>query len=207
MIIPRKRIEDKKKFAISLHSIKYIHFRDLYPTIDRTNYQTCTKVDFKAIEKNSEHKNIQETWGRLKASLTINNEYKSKTGSQYFIDDDDNVYRLSNHWGAVASCEWTREGKGQLAMSIFETGDWEIGVANLKDFQIFRRSVDRRIDAVLNPEWLNQIKVLVPLRDKLLEMKKLPEFQELSDKRKKLIGESFGFFNSELKLYTESVTK
>ncbi len=110
MIIRKEHIENQRKLVENLEGMKYIHFRDLYPNIDSTNFQICTKVDFKAIEDTYE--NIRETWGRLKHESTVTYEFTSKTGSQYFMDDKDNVYRLSNHWGAVASCEWTREGKG-----------------------------------------------------------------------------------------------
>lgn len=194
MIIPREHIENQRKFVENLEDMKYIHFRDLYPNIDSTNFQTCTKVDFKAIEQNPEHKNIRETWGRLKHENMGTYEFTSKTGSQYFMDNNDNVYRFSNHWGAVASCEWTREGKGQLAMSIFENGDWEIGVANLKDFQIFRRKDDRRRDIIVNPQWINQMKELIPVREELLTLKNSPEFKELPCEDKKFIGENYGFF-------------
>jgi len=192
MEIPRQYIESQRKFVENLEDIKYIHFRDLYPNIDSTNFQICTKVNFKAIENT--HKNIRETWGRLKHNSTITYEFTSKTGSQYFIDDKNNIYRLSDHWGATASCEWTLEGKGQLAMSIFEKGEWEIGIANLKDFEIFRRKDDRRRDIIVNPQWINQIKTLIPVKEKLQTLMVNPEFKELSDKNKKFIGENFGFF-------------
>jgi len=199
MKIPRENIESQRNFVSELDGIKYIHYRELHKEIDSTNFQICTKVDFKAIEKNPEHKNIHETWGRLQNDCVVTYFHKSKSGSRYFIDDQENVYRFSDHWGAVASCEWTREGKGQLAMSVFESGDWEIGVANLKDFQIFRRNVDRNADILINPQWINQIIVITPLRDELQELKKQPEFKDLPVEDKKLIGESFGFFNKTLK--------
>lgn len=198
MEIPREHIESRRKFVENLENIRYIHFRDLYPNIDSSNFQTCTKVDFKAIEDT--YGNIRETWGRLKHGCKITYEFTSKTGSQYFLDDKDNVYRLSNHWGAVATCEWTREGKGQLAMSIFETGDWEIGVANLKDFQIFRRKDDRRKDIIVNPQWINQMKELIPISEELTAIKNSPEFRELPNEDKKFIGENFGYFRGIIKL-------
>jgi hypothetical protein len=199
MKIPRQHIESQKSFVEKLESTKFIHYRDLYKNIDRSNFQVCTKVDFKAIEMKPEHKSIHETWGRLKHESVLTYEHTSKTGSQYFIDDNDNVYRFSNHWGAVASCEWTREGKGQLMMSIFESGDWEIGVANLKDFKIFRRKNDRRVDVILNPEWINQMKKVIPTRKKLATLKGSPDFLNLPVEDKKFIGENYGFFNSRFK--------
>lgn len=205
MRIPRKRIEAQRKFIYELHEIKHIHYRDLYHHIDSTNFQTCTKVDFKAIEQDPCHENIHETWGRLMHAKKGEYYFKSKTKSEYFIDDHDNVYRFSDHWGAVASCEWTREGKGQLAMSIFEKGDWEIGVANLKDFEVFRRSVDRRVDKVLNPEWITEMKTVVPMGKKLEALKTDPKFKSRCDKDKMFIGQNYGFFRKELSLLDKAL--
>jgi hypothetical protein len=197
MKIPRKYIETQRKFVERLEKHKLIHYRDLYTNIDAGNFQICTKVDFKAVPDT--YNNIRETWGRLINKHQPAYFYKSKTGSQYFIDNEDNVYRFSDHWGAVASCEWTREGKGQLMMSIFETGDWEIGVANLKDFKIFRRKDDRRVDMLINPAWVSEMKKALPVRKKLLSLKNSPEFKNLETDDKKFIGENYGFFNSRLK--------
>ena len=193
MEIPRELIRSQRNDIMKLNAIKFIHYRDLHKNIDTTNFQICTKVDFKAIVK--AHENIRETWRRYKYISNITYEFTSKTGSKYFIDDQNNVYRLSNHWGAVASCEWTREGEGQLMMSVFESGDWEIGVANLKDFKIFRRSVDRRVDMILNPKWIEKMKSFILMKNKLAELKSYSEFQNLPNEDKKFIGENFGFFH------------
>ena len=198
MRIPRKHITSQREVLQRLFSIKYIHYRDRYKNIDSTNFQICTKVDFKAIEQDAAHENIRETWGRLKHENIVTYEFTSRSKSQYFIDDNENVYRLSNHWGAVASCEWTREGEGQLAMSVFDSGDWEIGVANLKDFVIFRRQFDRRRDMVLNPEWVEKIKKLIPTSEKLTELKFSPDFKDRPAKDKQFIGENYGMFKKEL---------
>ena len=191
MEIPREHISCQRNLVMKLNAAKFMHYRDLHKEIDTTNFQICTKVDFKAIKQ--VHDDIRETWGRLKNDYDVVYEFTSKTGSQYFIDNEDNVYRLSNHWGAVASCKWTREGLGQLMMSVFESGAWEIGVANLKDFQIFRRSVDRRVDKILNPKWVEKMKTIIPTRETLTTLKSNPEFLNLPVEDKKFIGENYGF--------------
>ena len=198
MEIPKEYIRGQKNLVMKLNGGKFIHYRDLYKNIDTTNFQICTKVDFKAIEQNTIHDTIHETWGKLKHNCVMNYEFTSKTGSQYFIDKEDNVYRFSNHWGAVASCEWTREGEGQLMMSVFESGAWEIGVANLRDFQIFRRKDDRKVDIILNPKWIEKMKTIIPTRTKLMALKCNPEFKNLPVEDKKFIGENYGFFHKRL---------
>jgi hypothetical protein len=197
MKIPRKHIESQRKFVSTLEDIEYIHYRDLHKNIDTSNFQICTKVDFKAVGK--AHENILETFGRLNNENTVVYEFKSKSGSQYFINDKGDVYRLSNHWGAVASCEWTREGQGELRMSIFIDGDWEIGVANLKDFKIFRRKDDRRVDIILNPLWVKKMKTIIPTRKKLAALKCSPDFKDLPAEDKKYIGENYGYFTAIIK--------
>jgi len=189
----RDYIETQRLFVEKLNQTKYVHYRDLNKDIDRTNFQNCTKVDFKAVENTCD--DIMETWDRLMDEKCDDYYFKSKTGSEYFIDSYDNVYRFSNHWGAVATCEWTREGEGQLMMSVFETGDWEIGIANLDDFKVFRRSVDRKKDMLLNPDWISQMAPIVgvgQLVHKLL--KNNPEFDGLPNDFKMFLGKSYGFF-------------
>ena len=205
MRIPRKRIEAQRKFIYDLQQIKHVHYRDLNTGIDSTNFQICTKVDFKAVKKKRGHKDIRETWGRLMDKNPHTYYFKSKSRSEYFIDDKDNVYRFSDHWGAIASCEWTRDGQGQLAMSIFEKGDWEIGVVNLKDFEVFRRTVDRRVDKVINPEWITQIQTIRPMKEKLEALKTDPKFKSRCDKDKMLIGQNYGFFRNELTLLDKAI--
>lgn len=203
MRIPRKKILEQKELLRQVNEFKMIHYRELILDINRSNFHLCTKVDFKAIEKKSEHKDIHETWGRLKSDTPHTyfhktNKKGSKSKSQYIIDDDDNVYRFSDHWGAVATCEWTREGEGQLMMSVFETGDWEIGVAKLSDFKVFRRKDDRRKDYLINPEWIEQMEQFISTSKLLTEMKNSEEFKTMSNDRKKFIGENFGFFKKNI---------
>jgi len=199
MDIPTREIEEKKQLLQELEEIRYIHYRDLYTVIDGSNYQFCTKVDFKEIKPT--HKNILESWGRLKHSFgsDITFEHKSKSGSEYFVTPNGDVYRLSNHWGAVATCEWTLDGNGELRMSVMVSGELQIGVANLKDFQIFRRKDDRRRDILVNPEWIEKIKVILPLAQTLHNMIHSEDFKLLSGEEKNIIGTSFGKFGGILK--------
>jgi hypothetical protein len=201
MRIPRKHITSQREVLQRLFKIKYIHYREHHTFIDSTNFQKSTKVDFKEIVVPGE--DVFETWGRLKAENTLTYAYASKTKSQYIMDDNRNLYRLSNHWGAVASCEWTLEGRGQLMMSIFEQGDFEVGVANLKAFKIFRRSVDRKQDKILNPEWVERIKAMIPTSEKLSELKYSPDFKDRPAKDKQFIGENYGVFKKELSFLKE----
>jgi hypothetical protein len=199
MDIPRNEIQQMKDYLKEIESIKYIHYRDLYPEINIDNYQTCTKVDFKEIK--SECENIHEGWGRLKYSLSddIIYSYKSKSGSKYFSTKNGNMYRLSDHWGAIASCEWTLDGTGELRMSVMTDGPLQIGVANLKDFRAFRRHDDRRRDILVNPEWKEKVKIIEPLMEILGIIKNSEEFKILPGNDKQFIGATHGKFRYMLK--------
>jgi len=198
MNIPRKHINETVNFIKSLESLQYVHYRDLYKTIDHTNFQIATKIDYKRVPIDA-GKNVHWQFNLIKDSNTIIYEYTSKMGSKYIITDTGDVYRLANHWGAVASCQWTLEGEGCLIPSVFITGEWELGTANLKDFVIFRCNHERRRDKVLNPDWINQIVKVEPLKKKLHTMLSKPEFKELPVEDKKLIGKSYGKLRDALK--------
>jgi hypothetical protein len=176
-----------------------VHYRDLYTNIDKTNYQTSTKADFKRV-KIPTGKDVHSYFSMISQQHNIISRYRSKTGSKYAIDEDGNVYRASNHWGAVASCQWTLEGEGQLCMSIFETGDWELGVANLRDFEVFRRAQEKRADFLLNPKWVEGIKAIIPTKEKLEAIKFSQQFEQLSPNDKELVGRNWGKFTAELKM-------
>jgi hypothetical protein len=84
-------------------------------------------------------------------------------------------------------------------MSLMISGAWELGVSNLRDFSVYRRLQEKRRDFILNPEWLNQIKTLIPMKDELKAMKSNPEFNQLSDIDKNLIGSTLGRLIGEIK--------
>jgi len=190
MRIPRKRIQKAHNLISKLKSIKYVHFRDVYKEIDHTNFQTGTKTDFKKIPIIH---NAHCTWDKLSKEFadSIILKYKSKTNSKYFILKNGDVYRLSNHWGAVSSCEWTLDGKGELRCSVFVTGEWEIGVSNLKHFSTFRRNQVRRCDIIINPEWEKQMIPVILIKDELYKLKTKYIFDFIPVEDKKLIGKSY----------------
>lgn len=186
-----KKILEMNEYLEKIQDTQYVHYRDLNKVIDTTNFQTSTKADFKRVKIDTD-KNAHWQFNIIKEQPNIIYNFTSKTGSQYLIDTDNNLYRLSNHWGAVASCQWTLEGKGELRMSVFVCGEWKLGVANLKDFGIFRRKQEKRADFVQNPDWLNQVMVLTPMKEKLDKMRMSSKFKKLSDEDKELVGKSYG---------------
>jgi len=198
MEIPRKDIDAVRNYLKKIEKSKYCHYRDVYTDIDDKNFQLSTKVDFKRVSIDA-NKNPHWQFDLIKASKEIIYENKSKTSSQYLIDTDGNVYRLSDHWGAIASCQWTLEGEGCLIASVFITGAWELGVANLSEFKIFRRKQERRRDIILNPKWVKNVKKIEVLKKKIKTLMCNPEFKTLSDDDKQYLRLHYGMFSKELK--------
>ncbi len=198
MDIPRKEIKDGIALISSVP--KFVHYRDIHPEITEDNYQTCTKVDFEPIEMS--HDNVMETWGRLKYALAsdITSEYEShaQSGSKYFTTKAGFVFRLSDHWGIVKTCIWTRAGEGNFIASERLSGPTEIGRAHLSEFEIYRMKTDWKKDLILNPEWIDKMLTLVDLTNHLIELKKEPEFKNLPVEDKKLIGYNGGMFTKHL---------
>jgi hypothetical protein len=191
MNIPREEIQKMNEYIEKINNGKFIHYRDLNKIIDTTNFQISTKTDFKKVKIDAD-KNAHWQFNLIEKQPNITYRFISKTGSKYLIDANNNFYRLSDHWGAVRSCLWTLEGEGELRMSVFINGEWELGVANLKDFQIFRRKQEKRADFVQNPNWINQVMVLSPLKEKLHKLRVSRTFNKRSAEEKELIGKNYG---------------
>jgi len=187
MEIPRKKIQEVDAFVRNLQRIKFVHYRDCYSHINTTNFQISTKADFKEVGID-EDKNVHWQFNIIAEQPNIIYNFTSKTGSKYLIDTDNNLYRLSNHWGAIASCVWTLEGRGELCMSLMVCGAWELGVANLKDFTVHRRKQEKKRDFILNPFWIQQIKLVDATRKELCILRACPEFNEFANEDKYLIG-------------------
>ena len=194
MDIPREEIKKAIKLISSVP--KFVHYRDIHPEINETNYQTCTKVDFEPIEM--PHDNVMETWGRLKDKFKdqITSEYEShaKSGSKYFTTKGGFVYRLSDHWGVVKTCIWTRDGKGNMIASLHLNGPIEIGRAHLSDFRVHRMKHHWKRDLILNPEWIERVTTIAELTNRLSILKQSPDFKDLPVEDKKLIGYNCGMF-------------
>lgn len=198
MDIPREEIKKANQLVSSVP--KFVHYRDIHPEINKDNYQTCTRVDYHPIENTC--KNIIEMWGRLKAihkdKITSEHESHPKSGSKYFTTEDGYVYRMSNHWGIVKTCIWTRAGEGNFIASLHLSGPVEIGRVHLSEFEVYRMKDDRKKDLIINPKWIERVMTLVDLANHLLEIKHSPEFKNLSIEDKKLVGYHAGMFSKHL---------
>ena len=199
MDIPRKKIIETRDWVNDLSKIKYVHIRDIDPEITEENYQICTKVDFEPVE--NKYEDIYELWGRLKEhyknDITTEHNSKGHSKSRYFCTSDGVVYRLSDHWGIVKSCVWTRGGKGNMIPSLMLSGETEIGRAQLSNFKL-HRFVDQNRHIVINPTCEAQMLTIVDFTNHLLKLKQDPEFKTLPSVDKEIIGRWGGKFKKQL---------
>jgi hypothetical protein len=94
--------------------------------------------------------NAEQDWNALVTKHGV--FYKSESGSEYVVDGDI-VYRMSNHWGHVGSCDWALEDPKQVSGELATTGNpmllishritdkrvMAIGMARLEDFKLAKR--------------------------------------------------------------------
>ena len=95
--------------------IRYLPYREVFPNPTLEDYYIHTATEFKNIgavfsDKVSvdevRRKNM-ETWERMKSSGKYEFHESPKSHSEYLIDrESGDIYRYSDHWGDVASCEW-----------------------------------------------------------------------------------------------------
>lgn len=101
---------------------------DLYeiaPKVTTHDYYLGTKAGFKLV-KSAE--NVWDAWEKLKQQDGFRYEHSPKSDSEYLVNDKTGeIYRISDHWGWVASCRWSIDDQAPSGFNI--------GKANIKDFE------------------------------------------------------------------------
>ena len=98
---------------------------DIAPKVTTHDYYLGTKADFKLV-KSAE--NVRDAWEKLKQQDGFRYEHSPKSDSEYLVNDKTGeIYRISDHWGWVASCRWSIDDQAPSGFSI--------GKANIKDFE------------------------------------------------------------------------
>lgn len=94
------------------------------------NYFKGTRTDFKSVKTDD----VERTWEQMKNSGKYEWHKSPYSNSEYLIDTaTGDVYRKADHWGNVASCTWTLDGKAIRANYI--EPNTAIGKANISDFR------------------------------------------------------------------------
>lgn len=106
---------------------------DLYeiaPKVTTHDYYLGTKADFKLV-KSAE--NVRDAWEKLKQQDGFRYVHSPKSDSEYLVNDETGeIYRMSDHWGWVASCRWSIDDQAPSGFNI--------GKANIKDFERIKGS-------------------------------------------------------------------
>ena len=98
---------------------------DIAPKVTTHDYYLGTKAGFKLV-KSAE--NVWDAWEKLKQQDGFRYEHSPKSDSEYLVNDKTGeIYRISDHWGWVASCRWSIDDQAPSGFSI--------GKANIKDFE------------------------------------------------------------------------
>ena len=110
--------------TVDLYSGNTISYRAVKKDVDFSDYYDATSAEFQNISKEG---NASSLWSSLKQENDLHWVHSPSSDSEYLLDyKNQKVYRYSDHWGKVGSCEW--------ALNDITTG-WNVGVSFLKDFK------------------------------------------------------------------------
>jgi hypothetical protein len=70
---------------------------------------------------------VEVRWKNLKSNADLEHTFSPKSSSEYLVDKKNNkVYRMADHWGRCASCNWGVD---------FKNKNYGIGESNFDDFE------------------------------------------------------------------------
>ena len=103
----------------------YAPYRSVHRTPTLNDYYIHTDAKFKAVPTGD--RGVADAWQDMKASGKYEHHKSPLSDSEYLIDrESGDIYRMSDHWGRVASCQWDIDNPAE---------GMQIGKANIKDFK------------------------------------------------------------------------
>lgn len=103
----------------------YAPYRSVHRTPTLNDYYIHTDAKFKAVPTGD--RGVADAWQGMKASGKYEHHKSPLSDSEYLIDrESGDIYRMSDHWGRVASCQWDIDNPAE---------GMQIGKANIKDFK------------------------------------------------------------------------
>ena len=130
---------------------EYVDYRSVIPTPSMNDYYVATRAEFKnvgAVPTIANERRMHDTWVQallaaeaenmatweeMKESGQYEFQKSPKSDSEYLLDrQTGDIYRFSNHWGVVASCEW---GIDQFLANEAGNGMYQIAKCNISDFK------------------------------------------------------------------------
>lgn len=138
--------------SVNLYGGNTVSYREVKKDVDLSDFYEATSVEFTKL---SSDKSVFSFWEGLKSDKDLKWHHSPLSNSEYLVNHHTgDIYRFSDHWGKVASCEWSLNDE--------PTEGWSVGVANIRSFKSlpFSRSL------VLKGSFVNQLnQVIANLHD------------------------------------------
>lgn len=138
--------------SVNLYEGNTVSYREVKKDVDLSDFYEATSAEFTKI---SSDKSVISFWEGLKSDKDLKWHHSPLSNSEYLVNHHTgDIYRFSDHWGKVASCEWSLNDE--------PTEGWSIGVANIKSF----KSLPFSRGLVLKSSFVNQLnQVIANLHD------------------------------------------
>lgn len=150
--ITSRNIDNLGIGSVNLYGGNTVSYREVKKDVDLSDFYEATSVEF---TKHSSDKSVFSFWEGLKSDKDLKWHHSPLSNSEYLVNHHTgDIYRFSDHWGKVASCEWS--------LNDDSTEGWSVGVANIQSFKSlpFSRSL------VLKGSFVNQLnQVIANLHD------------------------------------------
>ena len=138
--------------SVNLYGGNTVSYREVKKEVDLSDFYEATSAEFTKL---SSDKSVFSFWEGLKSDKDLKWHHSPLSNSEYLVNHHTgDIYRFSDHWGKVASCEWSLNDE--------PTEGWSVGVANIRSFKSlpFSRSL------VLKSSFVNQLnQVIANLHD------------------------------------------
>ena len=150
--ITSRNIDNLGIGSVNLYGGNTVSYREVKKEVDLSDFYEATAAEFTKI---SSDKSVFSFWEGLKTDKDLKWHHSPLSNSEYLVNHHTgDIYRFSDHWGKVASCEWS--------LNDDPTEGWSIGVANIKSF----KSLPFSRGLVLKSSFVNQLnQVIANLHD------------------------------------------
>lgn len=145
--ITSRNIDNLGIGSVNLYGGNTVSYREVKKDVDLSDFYEATSTEFTKI---SSDKSVFSFWEGLKSDKDLKWHHSPLSNSEYLVNHHTgDIYRFSDHWGKVSSCEWSLNDE--------PTEGWSIGVANIQSFKSlpFSRSL------VLKGSFVNQLNQVI----------------------------------------------
>lgn len=145
--ITSRNIDNLGIGSVNLYGGNTVSYREVKKDVDLSDFYEATSTEFTKI---SSDKSVFSFWEGLKSDKDLKWHHSPLSNSEYLVNHHTgDIYRFSDHWGKVSSCEWSLNDE--------PTEGWSIGVANIQSFKSlpFSRSL------VLKVSFVNQLNQVI----------------------------------------------